>query len=133
MWIVRTEFLVLGLVGFSIMAEDPLVARESPAAGAVSSDEAWDSVRILRNRFLKERVDGEEAAVAGSYKTAVRRYKSMKDLLQTQRLILEKLIAGASGSDEIIRVRSELDRNSARLAEVKEVLKILDLALGDEY
>lgn len=131
--IIKVGFLIIGLMGVAATAEQALLARESPARSGSDSENSWEKVRSLKARFQVERIQGEEAAAAGSYKDAVQHFKSVKSILGMERAVLEKLIVTASDGDEMARVRREIDHNSARHSEVKEMLSILRLAVGSPY
>lgn len=131
--LMKTGFLVLGMVGVMGLAETASQAKESPARAELTGEAAWARIRSLNANFTGERDAAEEAAVMGSYKIATQHFKSMKGILGMERVLLENLIATAAGGDELSMVRRALDYNTARTGEVKEMLRLLRVAGGQSY
>jgi len=128
--LMRTGFLVLGMVGVIGIAEQASMAKKSPARSELTGESAWTRIWSLNDNFTSERDAAEEAALMGSYKIATQHFKSMKGILGMERVLLENLLVAAASGDEMSMVRRALNYNTARSVEVKEMLRLLRVAGG---
>jgi len=131
---VKIGFLVIGLAGTFMLSAQTASAKQSfDSKGGASIVTAVEEIKLIDSDFKAVREQAYEAAVSGSYRVAKQYFKDLKQLLTRERGIIEELIATSSSGDEMSMVRHLMNRNATRTDDVREMLKLLRVAVGGAW